>query len=124
MPVEDNKVKLKMRSSNNSWDNGYYEIRIKSGKKKIIIPFIVSDKYTKEKGVFKLDLISIKKDQEVTGELISIDTNKMLASIPVKLDGNGKASITFKSEVMQEGRYEFRLIDDEDVLCRKIFIID
>ncbi|MEJ8553419.1 preprotein translocase subunit SecA [Tepidibacter sp. Z1-5] len=124
MPVEDNKVKIKMRSSDNLWENGYYEIRLKIGKKKILIPFIVSDKYTKEQGVFSLDLNSNKKAQEATGELISIETNKILAGIPIKLDEKGKASITFKSEVMQKGRYEFRLMDDEDILYRTIFIID
>lgn len=124
MPVEDNKIKIKMRSANDSWENGYYEVRIKKDKNKIIIPFIVSDKYTKEQGVFTLNLISIKKKEEVTGELISIETNKILASIPIKLDENGKASISFKSDVMQKGRYEFRLIDEEDILYRTIFIID
>ncbi|MCT4507661.1 MAG: preprotein translocase subunit SecA [Tepidibacter sp.] len=124
IPGEDNKVKIKIRSSNDLWKNGYYEVSLYKDNEKIIIPFIVADKYTKEQGVFTLNLKSIKKDKkEVIGELISIENNKILSSIPIKLDENAKVSISFKSELMQEGRYEFRLIENEDILCREIFII-
>ncbi|WFD10519.1 preprotein translocase subunit SecA [Tepidibacter hydrothermalis] len=124
MPVEDNKVKIKIISANDSWKNGYYEIKLKKDDGKIIVPFIIVDKYTKEQGVFTLNLTSIKKYQEGTGELISIESNKILARTPIKLDENGKASISFKSDVMQKGRYEFRLIDEDDILYRTIFMID
>ncbi|SHH34146.1 preprotein translocase subunit SecA [Tepidibacter thalassicus] len=128
LPVKDEKVKVAISRPDNGWTNGLYELVLLFEKNNIILPFMLVDEYKDYEDELRIRVeLNIKQDDsvEMLGELVYLEEDEVVKSLPVKIKQSGVYTIGLKKKdkTWKKGKYEFRITAFDRVVFRKYLLI-
>ena len=148
VPVKDSKAKLTLKSPENGWKNGLYQLMLQpEGLSGITMPFMVVDEHSQDEAITikvkfdikqQMDKESSKDAAESAGEsedkkpqarfigqIVNIETQKAVANVPIIIENSGSLNLKFEpgEKGWDKGRYEFRVIGQGKIIMTRHFMV-
>ncbi|SHK55243.1 preprotein translocase subunit SecA [Tepidibacter formicigenes] len=128
LPVKNEKVKVAIPRPENGWKKGLHELILLGKGTNIIIPFRVVDEYKADEEELNIDFkFKIKKGEvaNMLGELIYLEENKIVSTLPITINQSGTINVKFKKKenIWKKGKYQFRLIAFNSVVLTKYILV-
>ncbi len=128
LPVEKEEVRVGLSRPVKGWTKGLYELILVFEKNNIILPFMLVEEYHHEEEEinvkFKLQVKEGKK-LNLDAQLIYLEENLLMRNLPFPINKSGTyvAGFKKKEKAWEKGKYEFRLVLEEEIILKEYILI-
>nr|WP_129596289.1 preprotein translocase subunit SecA [Anaerophilus nitritogenes] len=127
IPIKDHNARIRLERPQNGWQNGFYEFLTIEDQKKVVCSFMIVDEFSSdtEKINIPLKIEEQYKSIDLEAQLANIENRKIVFNMPIKIEETGIVNMEIKrqKENLEIGRYEFRLMNKNELILTKHFLI-
>lgn len=144
VPVKDSKASLIMNRPENGWKKGLYKLVLQAeGAAGVVVPFMIVEEHSRENDIsiklsFNMEFEGAetgaegaseaqgeKRQIQLLGQLISLETMKAVANVPINVESSGNIELKFApgEAGWMSGRYEFRLLGGGKLIITRHFLV-